>query len=117
MSYETGVATAQRRRTRVEMEQVAAEFTSSGLNRSEFCRRHGMSLGTLNRYLKRGRENAKSAAKEGLVAVELAGTKFATDGDAGCGLAVVLSGGRKIAVEGGFDAATLQRLILLLEQM
>ena len=109
--------TTPRRRTRVEIEQIAAAFASSGLTRTEFCRRHGMSLGSLNRYLKQGREDVKGAINDGLVAVEVAGTKLATDRDAGCGLAVVLRGGRKIAVEPGFETATLQRLILLLEQM
>ena len=116
MSDEAG-KTAPRRRTRVEIEQIAAEFSSSGLTRTEFCRRRGMSLGSLNRYLKQGREDAKGATNDGLVAVEVAGTKLAIDRDTGCGLAVVFPGGRSIAVEPGFDTATLRRLILLLEQM
>jgi hypothetical protein len=32
-----------RRRGRAEIEQIVAEFTSSGLTRTEFCRRYGMS--------------------------------------------------------------------------
>ena len=43
--------------------------------------------------------------------MELAGTKWATDGDSSCGLALVLSRGRRIEVEAGFDGPTLQRLI------
>jgi len=46
----------QRRRGRAEIEQMVAEFTGSSLTRTEFCRRHGMSLGTLNRYLNQRRE-------------------------------------------------------------
>ena len=81
----------QQRRTRAEIEQIVAEFTGGGVNRTEFCRRHGMSLGTLNRYLKQRREQGGScAADDGLVTVELVGTKLATERDAG-GLAVVLS--------------------------
>ena len=113
----TGVTT-QRRRTPAEIEQIVAGFAGSGVNRAEFCRRQGMSLGTLHRYLKRLREHAgDEAAKGGLVAVELAGTKWATAGDSNCGLALVLSRGRRIEVEAGFDGPTLQRLISLLEKM
>jgi hypothetical protein len=103
-----------RRRTRSEIEQIAAEFAGSGLNRTEFCRRQRMSWGTLNRYL-RLREHG--AADGGLVAVELAGTKGVTEHDSGCGLALVLSRGRRIEVGTGFDGPTLQRLISLLEKM
>lgn len=106
-----------RRRTRSEIKQIAVEFAGSGVNRTEFCRRQRMSLGTLNRYLKRLREHAgNGAAKDGLVAVELAGTKWATEHDSGCGLVVVLRG-RRIEVGAGFDALTLQRLINLLERI
>jgi len=108
----------QRRRGRAEIEQMVAEFTGSSLTRTEFCRRHGMSLGTLNRYLNQRREQGDSgAADDGLVAVEVAGTKLATDCDFECGLAVVLSRGRKIEVGSGFDGPTLQRLVNLLEKM
>jgi len=48
--------------------------------------------------------------------VELAGTKWATEHDSGCGLVVVLRG-RRIEVGAGFDALTLQRLINLLERI
>ncbi len=117
MNDQTG-RTAQQRRTRAEIEQIVAGFTGSGVNRTEFCRRHGMSLGTLNRYLKQRREQGDSgAADDGLLAVELAGGTLATDGDVGCDLAVVLSRGRKIEVGAGFDGPTLQRLVNLLEKM
>src|SRR5260370_23344557 len=36
-----------------EIEQIVCEFESSGLNRSQFCRRQGLTLGVLNRYLQR----------------------------------------------------------------
>jgi|ERR1035437_2788783 hypothetical protein len=108
----------QQRRTRAEIERLVAEFTSSGMNRTEFCRHHGMSLGTLNRYLKQRREQGDSGAIDGgLVAVELTGAKLATDCDFECGLAVLLSRGRKIEVGAGFDGPTLQRLVNLLEKM
>jgi len=42
-----------RRRTPAEIERIVCEFESSGLNRSQFCRRQGLTLGALNRYLQR----------------------------------------------------------------
>jgi len=115
MSNETGV-TLQQRRTRSEIAQIVAQFADSGLNRSEFCRRHGLGLGTLNRRLKRMR-GSNTTASDGLVAVELAGSELANECSDGGGLSVVLSGGRRIEVSAGFDAPTLQRLVALLENM
>jgi hypothetical protein len=115
MSDETGVP-AQRRRTPEEIEQIVAGFADSGLNRTEFCRRHRLSLGTLKLYLKRQAQGKTGAVDDGLVAVEL-GTESATNRHSGGGLALVLLRGRRIEVETGFDAPTLERLIILLEQM
>lgn len=102
-----------RRRTSAEIEQIVAEFADCGLKRSEFCRRQGMTLGTLNRYLKRLRPGSSSgAANSQLVAVELARGR---EGDGG--LVMILSGGRRIEVGAGFDVSTLQRLVQALERM
>ncbi len=57
-----------------------SEFGSSGLNRSQFCRRQGLTLGVLNRCLKR-----LGAAQ-----------KLGADRADGCDLAVVLASGRRI---------------------
>ena len=46
-------ASAHRRRTRAEIQQLVAEFMSSGIRRSEFCHSRGMSFGTLNHHLKK----------------------------------------------------------------
>jgi transposase-like protein len=113
MSSEAGVS-VQQRRTRSEIAQIVEQFAESGLTRSEFCRRHGLCLGTLNRHLKR-MSASKVTPRDGLVAVELVGSKLSNDG--GCGVAVVLSRGRRIEVSAGFDAPTLQRLVALLENM
>ena len=101
------------RRTRAEIEQIVAEFATSSVTRTEFCRRQHIGLSTLNRYLKRQRGGtSRGASGGGLVAVEVAGTR---DGD--CVLALMLSRGRRIAVEAGFDGPTLQRLVQLLEKI
>jgi hypothetical protein len=111
---------APRRRTRAEVQQLVAEFVSSGMRRSEFCRSRGLSFGTLNRHLKKQRWKRRSRAASSagrLVPVELAAKKLPTEHEASCGLAVVLSGGRKIEVHDGFDAHTFERLMSLLERV
>lgn len=90
-----------------EIRQLLDEFAGSGLRRSEFCRRHGVVLNTLKRYLKKHKKARKNSANSGdLVAVELATAKPShRDQAAGIGLAVVLSVGRRIEVCAGFDSA------------
>jgi hypothetical protein len=48
------------------------------------------------------------------VPVELASTR---ERESGCGLTIVLARGRRIEVGTGFDVATLERLIRVLETM
>ena len=111
---------ASRRRTRAEIQQLVAEFMSSGMRRSEFCQSRGLSFGTLNRHLKKQRWKKKSrkASSAGrLVPVELAARKSPTQHEPSCGLAVVLSGGRRIEVHRDFDVHTFERLVSALERM
>ncbi len=96
-----------------------AEFVSSGMRRSEFCRSRGLGLSTLDRHLKKQRWKRKRRSAPGggqLVPVELTARKPA-DSESSCGLALVLSGGRKIEVHDGFDAHTFERLMCLLERV
>src|SRR5271167_3998891 len=108
-----------RRRTRAEVQQLVAEFVGTGMGRSEFCRSRGLSFGTLNRHLKKQRWKRKSrrASSAGrLVPVELAPRKSPMQHEPSCGLAVVLSGGRRIEVHPDFDMNTLERLVSALER-
>ena len=105
----------QPRRTSAEVKQIAAGFPSSGLTKVEFCRREQMSSSTLFRNLQQAKETSTAAAQTGLVAVEVIGSRLERDGD--CGLSVVLPHGHRIEVGAGFDGATLQRLLLVLERM
>jgi hypothetical protein len=110
---------APKRRTRAEVQQLVAEFVSSGMRRSEFCRSRGLSFGTLHRHLKKQRWKRKSgtASSAGrLVPVELAARKSPTQHEARCGLAVVLPGGCRIEVQRDFDSTTFERLVGILEQ-
>ena len=115
------IGNGQRRRSRAEADQLVDAFEVSGLRRREFCLKHGVAVGTLDFWRKRRREEQgpvasnpartkNGAARARLVAVELAGT--ATSG----GLAVVLWRGRRVEVSEGFDAATLERLLDVLER-
>jgi hypothetical protein len=109
-----------KRRTRAEVEQLVAEFVSSGMRRSEFCRSRGLSFGTLDRHLKKRRWKRKgrpvSSADGRLVKVELAAKKSPAQHESSCGLAVVLRGGRRIEVHPDFDTSTFERLVGILER-
>jgi hypothetical protein len=116
MSEEQEVRRRRRRRTSAEIQQIVSEFKSGELTQKEFCRRQGLTLSTLGRYLSRGRGSSE-ANNRGLVAVELAVKKGGGKACGGCGLSVMVASGRRIVVEAGFDAASLQRLVQVLERM
>jgi len=112
-------ASAHKRRTRAEVQELVAEFMSSGMRRSEFCRSRRLSFGTLNRHLKEQRWKKKNkvvSSASRLVPVELAAKKSPTRQKSSCGLAVVLSGGRRIEVHPDFDTNTFERLVNALER-
>src|SRR5712671_5632545 len=111
---------APRRRTRAEVQQLVAEFMSSGMGRSEFCRSRSLSFSTLDRHLKkrRWRRRRRPVSSAGqLVKVELAAKKSRAQHDATCGLAVVLPRGRRIEVHPDFDTSTFERLVSVLERV
>ena len=108
-----------RRRSSQEIQRLVAEFGTSGLRQSEFCRIHGLTHGTLQRGLRRERiDSGPQGEVKGLVAVEV------TDGDAlvrrrpeegRCGLEVILPKGRRIELSRDFDAVQLRRAVEVLE--
>src|ERR1035437_1778124 len=99
-----------RRRSRQEVEQVVAEYESSGLSRIEFCRQRGLALSTLGRYRKR-RERQAPTGSSALLAVEVSGRAPAPLGATGSALVVLLRGGRRIEVGRGFDTGALEQLV------
>ncbi len=105
----------QRRRSQTEVEQLVAEFETSGVNRTEFCRAHGLSLSTLNRYRNRKSQQCGTAMQTRLVAVEMSEPGASRSAGAGSGLAVVSTSGWRIEVACGFDGVTLGRLLRVLE--
>lgn len=116
MIEEQEVRRRRRRRTSAEIQQIVSEFKSGELTQKEFCRRQDLTLSTFGRYLSRAHASSE-ASKRGLVAVELAVKKGDAKGCGGCGLSVMVASGRRIVVEAGFDAASLQRLVQVLERM
>ena len=98
------------RRTGKEVQRLVEEFISGGMKRSEFCRSRGLSPGTLRRRLEGGKQGARQTPR--LVAVELE-EKAVQKANA---IEVVLGRGRRVEVRPGFDTATLQALIALLER-
>jgi len=119
---------ARRRRNREEADRLVMEYEQSGLTRRTFCSQHGISLATLDNY-RRQRAGDPDQAQDAALAptnapavtfvpVELIERtsphrRMASDG---ASLHLELAGGRRIAVTAGFDAATLTRLIAVLEQ-
>jgi hypothetical protein len=104
-----------RRRTRQEVQRLVAEYGASGLSRSEFCRFRGMTLGTLQRGLKREREQRADIRTDDrrLVRVKVIGRNAAGDGEGSCGVRVLLTKGRRIELNQDFDANYRGELVFL----
>jgi hypothetical protein len=111
---EQQVCEVRRRRSRHEVEQLVAEFESSGLNRSEFCRERGLALSTLARHRGR-REEQAPAGSNTLLSVEVLGRATGPVASAAGALTVGLCGGRRVEVGRGFDGGTLEQLVHVLE--
>jgi hypothetical protein len=115
MDHQTTVATVERR-TREEIRQIVAEFATSGMQQSEFCRSRGISRSTLDRHLRKQRvQDQGSRAGNRLLAVEVRAGSGSSVGNSG-GLVVALTSGHRIEVNRGFDAATLERLLMVLDR-
>ena len=114
MDHQTNVATA-KRRTREEIRQIVSEFATSGMQQSEFCGSRGISRSTLDRHLRKQRaQNQRSRAGNRLLEVEIR-TATGRSASTSSGLVVGLTSGRRIEVNRGFDAATLERLLTVLD--
>ena len=93
-----------------EAAALAAEFAASGLTRRQFCEGRDVSLNTLNRYLRRYGD-ARPEEAQPLIRIDVTGAAgFHAE------VAVVLKHGRKVEVAKGFDAATLEQVVRVLER-
>lgn len=108
--------TERRRRNPAEVATVVAAFEQSGLSRTEYCRRNGLSLSTLNRH-RQGTSEGRRITTGVVTAVSLVPVDVVdgTHKSPCLGLYVELAGGRRIGVDAGFDGETLRRLIAVLE--
>ena len=113
------------------------EWNASGLNLPEFCRRRGLSRGTMQGWvykpaLKRAIENTRRAGQvtgakaspeaapsvpsSAFVPVRLAQVTASSPEPTGrAPIEVVLGAGRRIVVGPGFDPETLRRVVATLE--
>jgi hypothetical protein len=116
MDHQTNVATA-KRRTREEIRQIVSEFATSGMPQSEFCGSRGISRSSLDRYLRKQRaQDQGSRAGNRLLAVEIRTASGRPASSSSSGLVVGLTSGRRIEVNRGFDATTLERLLTVLDK-
>jgi hypothetical protein len=115
---EIGEVDVRKRRSRQEIKRLVTEFETSGLRRSEFCHKHNLALGTLQRGLKRCRleVDGQSESKR-FVEMKMAGIERNGSGAGTCSLEVVLAEGRPIEVRRDFDNETLARLIRTLDEI
>jgi hypothetical protein len=111
---EEQVCVVRHRRSRQEVEQLVAEYESSGLSQSAFCRERRVVLSTLSRYRSR-RERQSPAGGNALLAVEVSSNAPASFATTGAALAVVLRSGRRIEVGRGFNTDALEQLVRVLE--
>ena len=116
MDEPTHVIEPRRRRSRLEAAQLCAEYDTSGLSRTDFCRQRGLSLSTLARYRKR-QAQANAIPPVHWLEVEASGKSRAPEGGPASGLTVALPGGRRIEVARGFDSRTLAQLLAVLERV
>ena len=105
-----------KQRSRVEVEKLVAEFEASGLRRDAFCQQRGLSVAALDKYRRRVHQVPRRSAAS-MVPVEVISiAPEQASGDAGGVLVVELRNGRRIEVHRGFDAATLERLLTVVDR-
>ena len=107
-----------RRRGRVEVEKLVAEYEASGLTRDVFCQQRGLSVASLDKCRRRVQKWGRLGAGA-MLPVEVvwsSGQKPNSDAGRDGVLVVELRSGRRIEVRRGFDAGTLERLLTVLDR-
>jgi hypothetical protein len=108
-----------KRRSRVEVEKLVAEYEASGLTREGFCQQRELSVTVLDKYRRRVQKWARADAGPMLpVEVVLSTAQDSRRAVRGAGGLVVESrSGRRIEVGRGFDEQTLERLLEMLDKV
>jgi hypothetical protein len=105
-----------RRRSRVEVEKLVGEYEASGLTRDVFSQQRGLSVTTLDKYRQRVQKWARSGGGP-MLPVEVVLPTESNCAARRYGVLVVESrSGRRIEVDLGFDAETLERLLTILDK-
>lgn len=102
--------------TEAEAQMVLEAYEASGLSVAEFARRHGLGPQRLRWWKKRRAEEAGSALSFVPVHVAAPPSRQAREALGTASMEVVLTRGRRIRVEAGFDAGELTRLVRALEE-
>jgi|SRR5882724_9163177 hypothetical protein len=105
-----------RRRSRVEVEKLVAEFEASGLRRDAFCQQRGLSVAALDKYRRRLHQVPRRSGAPMVPVEVISSVPEQASGDADGVLVVELRSGRRIEVHRGFDAATLERLLTVVDR-
>jgi len=95
---------------------LVQQWRSSGLSVRDFCAKHGLAEPTF--YAWRRTLATRDAEAMHFVPVQIVPERVAAPArePASGGLELVLTGGRVLRIGPGFDAATLQRVLPLLEE-
>jgi transposase-like protein len=116
---------AQGRRTRAQWRQLVEGFSGSGLTQACYCERHGISVTSFHRWRAQFRQapvanprqaeaSARRSAPVRLLPVQLLGEAVAVGAEHA--LTLVFASGVHVQVNPGFDAATLARVVRLLQE-
>ncbi|MGB5830622.1 MAG: transposase [Thiohalocapsa sp.] len=117
---------AQGRRPRAQWRQLVEGLSDGGgVTQAQYCQRHGISVASFHRWRDhfrqaqvaegaRAQASSRSAEPQRLVPVQLLGEAVAVG--AAQALTLVFANGVRVQVSPGFDAATLARVVGLLQE-
>jgi hypothetical protein len=96
--------------------RMVRQWDNSGLSVRDFCAERGLAEASFYAWRRTITERDAAAVHFVPVRVVPEEQRAATDSGGGSGLELVLPAGRRLRIAPGFDAATLQRLLPLLEE-
>lgn len=92
------------------------QYLGGGLSRREYCQRHQLALSTFDYWRRRLRKEGAPATSSSSRALEVVRVEVDMASVVGSApLELVVGNGRMIRIPAGFDAGTLERLLVVLE--